>query len=216
MGRAIPLGRLFGTDIFASLGFFFLLALIYWLFGRNNPGGAAALMAAVVVSLLVHEFGHVFAVKWLLHDESKILLWFLGGLCIHRSTSSPAKQVGISLMGPGFAAVLAGLAAIAYFTMPKGEPSALRFFVTWLLWINVIWTAFNLLPIMPLDGGQALRALLHLKLGRGRSASVTRWVSILTSAAAGIASYSIGYRFAAIMCLMLLLENLWKRDVPYH
>ena len=215
MPRGIQLGRIFGTDIYASLGFFGLLLLVYLYVGTENAARAALLMIAVVISLLVHEFGHAFAVRWLLKSESKIVLWFLGGLCIHEPARKPAQQVGISLMGPGFAAALAGLVAIAYYTMPA-EESALRFLVKVLLWINVVWTAANLLPILPLDGGQALRALLHIRMGGGRALRVARYVSMVTAAVAGAAALYFDYGFAAILCLMLLLENLWGRSVTYH
>jgi Zn-dependent protease len=215
MPRGIQLGRIFGTDIYASLGFFGLLVLIFIVYGTRNAAFAAVVIIAVVISLLVHEFGHAFAARWLLKSKSKIVLWFLGGLCIHEPAKSPGQQVGISLMGPGFAAVLAGLVAIPYFTMPDDE-GAMRILVEALLWINVVWTAANLLPILPLDGGQALRALLHMRLGARRSLRVARMISMATAAAAGAVAIYYGYRFAAILCVMLLLENMWGRSVTYH
>jgi stage IV sporulation protein FB len=33
--------------------------------------------------------------------------------------------------------------------------------------VNILWGIFNLLPILPLDGGQATRALVHLFRGHG-------------------------------------------------
>ena len=47
--------------------------------------------------------------------------------------------------------------------------------------ISLFWAALNLLPVLPLDGGQMLNAILgpaRLKL--------TLWISILTAVGAGL------------------------------
>jgi Zn-dependent protease len=204
MMRGFRIGRLFGTDIYCAPGFFLLVAAYFLLAG---PGPGALFSVAVIISILVHEFGHVFAVKWL-------VLWGLGGLCLHPGTTSPGRQVGISLMGPAFGFVLGGLSVAAALLVPDVSP-ILAAFLAMMVWINLIWSAANLLPILPLDGGQALRAALRAGLGAGRSGRIMRRISIAVAAIAMAAGFYFGYRLAALLAAFLLYQNLMRPDVAY-
>lgn len=220
MNGRFSLGRLFGTDIYASLGFFLLLGYFFYV-GGSSPGAAAVFCGAIVVSLLVHEFGHVFAYRWLLGAPCIVLLWFLGGLCIPdpeqvRGTQGDhKKQIAISVMGPVFGFALAGVAYAAYKLAPPLHPAADRFL--WVLVvINVFLNALNLLPIWPLDGGQALRAALALRLSPSRAFSVTRRVSIATAGLGIVAGVHFGWTLAVLLAAMLLIENLNSRSLPHE
>ena len=79
MRRGLLIGRLFGTDIYCEISFFLLIGLYMWLVGL---AAGAIFSAAVLISVLVHEFGHVLAVRRLLKTESLVVLWILGGLTI--------------------------------------------------------------------------------------------------------------------------------------
>ena len=201
----VRIGRLFGTDIRATGGFFLLLGL-YFLVAKD-PSWGGTFSIAVIVSLLVHEFGHVYAVRRQLQSESVVILWGMGGLCVHERTEDPKKQIIISLMGPAFSAILGALSLAALWLAPLSHPIAANL-VAAFVWINVIWLGVNLLPLLPLDGGRALEAALTMKLGRGRATAVTRKVSVV--AAAGLIGLAIYFQmpFAAVIGVLLLMQNL--------
>ena len=209
--RGFHIGRLFGTDIYCAPGFLLLVAAYFLLAG---PGRGALFSVAVILSILVHEFGHVFAVKWLLRAPSTVVLWGLGGLCIHQPTSRPGKQVGISLMGPAFGFGLAGASLAAALLAPDVSP-VLNTFLAMMVWINVVWTAANLLPILPLDGGQALRAALQAALGAGRATRITRGISIVLATLALVAALHLEQRFLALFAALLLFQNVMRPGVAY-
>lgn len=205
------IGRLFGTDIYCAPGFFLLVAAYFLLAG---PGPGALFSVAVIISILVHEFGHVFAVKWFLRAQSTVILWGLGGLCLHPGTASPGKQIGISLMGPAFGFALGGLSVAAALLMPEIS-AILAAFLAMMVWINLIWSVANLLPILPLDGGQALRAALRKALGPGRAGRTMRRISVAVAAVAMAAALYFGYKLAALIGALLLYQNLMRPDVAY-
>jgi stage IV sporulation protein FB len=62
------------------------------------------------------------------------------------------------------------------------EPSLLHMIVLDLIQINLIWTLFNLLPIFPLDGGQALGAGLRIV----NPANGQRWMHTVSLVVAGL------------------------------
>jgi Zn-dependent protease len=152
-------------------------------------------------------------VKWFLRAESFIVLWGLGGLCVHGQKPPPKTRLGISLMGPAFEAVLGGLSFLALLLLPETAPHALVVFVSAMVWINLVWVAANLLPILPLDGGQALWAALELRIPRARAYGIVRRVSVVVGAGGAAAAIHYGYPFAAAIAILLVLQNLAPRSV---
>ena len=159
----------------------FLLMAVF--FGYDRQGGVAGLVSWVIVvfvSVLVHELGHA-VVGRSLGAKPRILLQGMGGLTL---TPLPRKltwgeSVSLSVAGPA-AGLLPGLAAAALLlaTNPglqalTGRPGLLlRTFLgadgrsdfESLLFTfvrtSLFWTALNLLPVLPLDGGNVLQATL--------------------------------------------------------
>lgn len=210
----VPIGRIFGTDIRATGGFFILLALCFYVYRSDGVAMAAIACLAIVCSVLFHEFGHVFAVRRQLKSESVVILWGLGGLCVHEPPHSPRQSIIISLMGPVFTGILAGLALGAW---KLGEAVGLPHplvgrLVGFTLAINTLWLVFNILPIRPLDGGQALEAALAIRLGDGRARAASRKVSIVVALVVAGVAYAIGWPVASMLSLLLVVQNFTGRS----
>jgi Zn-dependent protease len=212
MGRGLLVGRLFGTDIYCELSFFLLIGLYIWQVG---PAAGAIFSAAVVVSILVHEFGHVLAVRGLLRTECIVVLWILGGLCMYRGAPRPGQQATISLAGPAFSFALGGLCYGVYKLLAPASPLLVAFLLT-MTWINLIWTFANLLPALPLDGGKALQAGLRAFLRRDKADRLMQGLSLVTGVAIVAVAYHYRYTFAAMMGIFLVLDNLKPRGIAYH
>lgn len=117
---------------------------------------------AIVLSVMIHEYGHVAAFRICGHDDARFrLIPLLGGVAISdRAPDTQGEDFFISLMGPAIclapmilSLVLAEL--LAPFSMMVSE-----FF-----WIFGSVTAalnfFNLLPFWPLDGGRCVRNIAY-------------------------------------------------------
>ena len=212
MPRGTLLGRLFGTDIYATGGFLLLMVLML-IMHRHQLWFAAAWEFALIPSILVHEFGHVFAVRRFTGGSSVVVLWGLGGLCIHEPTQAIKKRIGISLMGPAFGFVLGAIAwLVARYVLPGPGtvgPQITEFMQAMIV-INIYYTVLNLLPILPLDGGQATLAALESKLGPAKALRATRRVSIVTAGAglAAAVSFDPGNPFLVLIAGVLLFQNL--------
>ncbi len=215
--RGLQIGRLFGADILVAPSFLLMMALFFLL---ARPGGApivAVVELALIISILVHEFGHVFAVRRFLGSGSTVMLWAIGGLTFHEPTSSRAKRIAIALMGPAFGFVLGGVFfGIQQFVSGANTLTGgpVQSFVYIMVWINLAWTAINLLPIYPLDGGQALLAGLEYKLAPARARRVISMVSVVMAAGGLAAALAIGLPFVAFLAGWLLIQNLFSIRAP--
>lgn len=115
-----------------------------------------AWLLIVVVSVLVHEWGHVLALRRYGRDSSVALSAF-GGLTTSEDQRplAPGPSVVVSVAGPA-AGIAFGLLTAA---LLPDHPTGLVHVIAYQLWfVNIWWSVFNLLPIVPLDGGHVALA----------------------------------------------------------
>ncbi|HUJ26880.1 MAG TPA: M50 family metallopeptidase [Myxococcales bacterium] len=163
---------------------FFLSAI---LLGGNLGFGwkMAAWIFVVFVSVLVHELGHAIVGK-LYGGAPEIHLQAFGGVTFPRlrSRPGPGRQFILSLAGPVFGLLL-GVAAFALLrTMPPSRGSPTDWTMHQFLQVSIIWAVFNLLPILPLDGGNMLLAFLE-GVRKRPSIVLASWLSFFMALAVG-------------------------------
>jgi Zn-dependent protease len=126
--------------------------LFYWI-GRAIWSWKFA--ALVIPILLFHEMGHYLAMRVFRYRNLRMFfIPLFGAAVIGRHHNVPAWKKGVvSLMGPlpgiGVGTAL-GIVALYYHQKPLLEAATLMVFLN----------GFNLLPILPLDGGWNLHAIL--------------------------------------------------------
>lgn len=117
----------------ADGGFWLVLALMSLLFPLR-------FLAGVLLAALVHECGHILAIK-LTGGQILSVRLHGGGASIETAPMKPGKEALCALAGPG----LGALTILAWRIFPELALSGL------------VQTVFNLIPVYPLDGGRAVR-----------------------------------------------------------
>jgi Zn-dependent protease len=137
---------------------------------------------------------------------------------------TPGEQILISAAGPGIQLLLAGLIVAAVYAtggrveidfnslLPVPAPrlggdlgrNINLFYLVWaLLYINIFWALMNLLPVLPLDGGQiSLQVLAQHDPWGGMVKAL--WLSVFTAGAVAVA----GALVMQDMFLMILFGSL--------
>ena len=184
--------------------FFFFIVLALGFSTHTTVGGMVAWFAVVFVSILIHELGHAFAARAVGSDSIGIELQSMGGLTAYRPRRSLSRleQIGVSLAGPfsGFALGTAALvlANILDVSTTRSGDNVVLFD---LLWVNFGWGLFNLLPVLPLDGGTVMQNLLPgNEAVRGRRAAM---VSIAILVVAAVISIRMNFFFGVIYAGLL-------------
>jgi Zn-dependent protease len=165
---------------------FFLSAVLL----RSDVGFGwrmAAWIFVVFVSVICHELGHA-VVGRLFGGQPVIHLQAFGGVTFpqFQKPPGPGRQFLLSVAGPVFGLLLGAVAwgLVHYFPPARGSPTdwTMRQF----MWVSVAWAVFNLLPILPLDGGQMMLAVIE-GVRRKPSVALASWISAALSVLVGAA-----------------------------
>jgi Zn-dependent protease len=141
--------------------FWVLCALIGWMYSATLIG-MFIWIAIIFVSVLCHEFGHALtAVAF--KQQARIQLVALGGLTSYEGPKLKFwQQFLIVFNGPLFGFFLFVIATLLLqFNLSPLWHGILKATQV----ANLFWTIVNLLPVMPLDGGQLLRIVLEASFG---------------------------------------------------
>jgi len=143
---------------------------------------------ALILTVVIHEYGHVAAFRITGHDDARFrLVPLVGGYAISdRAPSTEGEEFFVSIAGPALSLAPMVLAfALSEIVDPWSRPLA-NF-----LWIFAATTAalnfVNLLPLWPLDGGRCLRTIVHALDPRAALAA-----TLAMSAAFAAASVVVG------------------------
>ena len=115
---------------------------------------------ALIISVIVHEYGHVAAYRVAGHPDATFrLIPMFGGVAISsKAPKSDLHDYYITIMGPGICLALMLIAYIGYEATIDSYYTVGLFFWN-LAIITGMLNFLNLLPLWPLDGGRITRVL---------------------------------------------------------
>ena len=168
---ALRLARVAGVPVYLDRTWLFLGAFVAWTGWRNasdlGTGGALAAAAVMVLGILVavlgHEVAHAVAARLLGFRVHRIVATLWGGHTAYDGTgTTPGRTAVVAVGGPLANLALAAMGAVATATLPWPASG----FAARSLFLNLLLAGFNLLPGLPLDGGQLVQSLVWGVSGR--------------------------------------------------
>ena len=203
---------------------FLLIALLV---GLGSPGVSLGIVVVwtlvVLVSVLVHELGHAFAARGF-GAAPTIDLYLLGGVTafVPPASMGRARSIWVTLAGPlagfalgGFVLSVAGAFGVNHPTLRiYSDASVAEHVVSVAIYVNIVWGFVNLLPIMPLDGGNIVRNILP---GTAEQRSrIAAAASVLVAAGLCIWLVHIGYSHFVVLPLLLAAMNIQSIIAEQH
>ena len=207
---------LFGIPVRVLPWHWLISVMLGWNLMNDRENGPILLLmwvAIVFFSILIHELGHALAARLFGYDPH-IYLYHFGGLAVFEPYRdyTTARSILITLAGPaaGFALGFGTLAGALIATGGRGwhfDHVLLDEAVWMLLWVNIFWSMINLLPVLPLDGGQVCRDVC-LAASPRNGMNVALWISIVVAALTGFAAWRLlGSLYMAIMFGFLVVQS---------
>lgn len=179
--------KLFGVQVCIHFSLWLMLGALGFYVSYAGMGdwlGIALFVVAGFLCLFMHEMGHALAGRLLGGGKPQIHLAWLGGDCCNeKAVLTRTGGILMTAAGP-FASLLLGILVVAGLMLLVGDagegaklaakwvlgirpqdlpgdmPPMLALFAFYLLNVSVWWTALNLLPIFPLDGGLLMYGLM--------------------------------------------------------
>ncbi|NEO57943.1 MAG: site-2 protease family protein [Okeania sp. SIO3B5] len=171
MNKSFHVGNLFGIPFYINSSWFIVLFLVTLTYSSNlaeqfpELGGILPLILGLIAALLLfssvlaHELGHSFVALSQGIEVKSITLFLFGGLAsLDRESKTPGEAFWVAIAGPLVSIVLFGLFTIINtFTAITGPTASI---VELLAYINLVLALFNLIPGLPLDGGNILKSIV--------------------------------------------------------
>lgn len=215
LGMSLPLFRVGGISV--RLHIFFIIFVVIELLiaaGKGSVNHAATYLTIMFTIVLLHEFGHCVACRWVGGQADEILLWPLGGLAMCRPPHRWGASLVTTLGGPMVNVLLVPVAGVAvwataehwdwglvlfnpfgaFATWPVATlPSWTAVIAWWFYFINLALLLFNMmLPMFPMDAGRVVQELLWWRLGYRRSMVIATNLGLLAAVVVGLFAMSTG------------------------
>ena len=198
------IGSIFGIPLYIDSSWFLILVLVTLANSQDylEWGPILSWSAGLAVSLLLfgsvllHELGHSLVAKSQGIQVNSITLFLFGGIAsIDRESKTPGQAFQVAIAGPLVSLGLFFTLSLTAQFLP--ESSLTGTLMNRIAAINLVLAIFNMIPGLPLDGGQVLKAAVW-KFTGSRFAGV-RW--------AARTGQMIGWIAIALGLTIFLAEN---------
>lgn len=183
--------ELFGIPVRIHPFFWLTSAMLVW--NRDNPSWVFIGILCVLISVLVHELGHAVMSRRYGYP-SDIVLFIFGGYAT-ASRFSTWKNVKVSAAGPGAGLVLFVLTYLLFRFLRANHPDMvstghmMTYFLGQMLFMNLMWSIINLIPVLPLDGGRIVESLMRRYRPRGADMNMLKVFMLSAGAVCAWALY---------------------------
>jgi len=224
MNGNIRVGNLFGIPFYINPSWFFVLGLITLTYGGELSqfpqltgimpwllGFLAAIL--LFASVVAHELGHSFVAIAQGIEVKSITLFLFGGLAtLGRESKTPLEAFLVAIAGPLVSLLLFGIFLIIGLNISLNAPMAA--ILSLLAYINLALGLFNLIPGLPLDGGNILKAIVWQVTGNpnkgvlfaSRFGQFFGWLAIVIGALSILGITQFG-SFWTLLIGIFLLQN---------
>jgi stage IV sporulation protein FB len=205
---------LFKIPIRVEPVFWISLCLIGYLGNMNSDMASDVMIMDILlfvmagfISILIHELGHALMVKKYKLPTEIVLSSFGGYATYPIGILTRLQSFLVTLAGPliQFVFGIALFFLLPYLHLPE---SMIEQFFSYLIGVSLIWSVLNCVPVIPLDGGRMMEAIL----GPCRI-KTTLMISMLVAITICIIGFTYGLHIMGIFMAMYAFQNFqaWEQ-----
>ncbi|GBF82074.1 site-2 protease family protein [Aphanothece sacrum] len=224
MNNNIRVGTLFGIPFYVNPSWFLVLGLVTLSYGGQlalfpQLNGIVPWILGFITALLLfasvvaHELGHSFVAISQGIEVKSITLFLFGGLAsLEKESKTPLEAFLVAIAGPGVSLLIFALLTVILSNFAFSLPATA--ILSLLASINLILGLFNLIPGLPLDGGNIVKSLVWQITGNpnkgvifaSRIGQIFGWLAIVIGGLAILGISQIG-NFWTLLIGFFLLQN---------
>ncbi len=220
-----PLFSVFGIPVHVSIWHLLTLLFFFQTSFQNGVEFGLAMLFAASASVFLHEMGHALTSRHFGLQPTVVLTGF-GGFTSHQPARRPRDEFLVVAAGPTMNFVLAGclFGLHTAFAGEDGDTGFAQVLMSQIIFLNIFWGIYNLLPIMPLDGGQLLRVTLRRFVKKSLNAD--RWTHRVGLVLGAVMAVFFAVQFHSVFGAVLLglaafenyraLQNVNNMDADYR
>ncbi len=215
-------GTLFNIPLFVDNSWFLVVLLITFVQGSDQrlisdlglagAYGTGLLLALLLfASVLAHELGHSLVAQSQGINVNSIKLFLFGGIAsIERESKTPGEAFQVAIAGPAVSFIL--FMALTALSGASSLPAFASGIIGSVAYTNLILALFNLIPGLPLDGGQIFKAAVWKATNdkakgvrwAAKSGQVLGWGAIAFSLIALLSTGEFGYIWPGLIGTFIL------------
>ncbi len=191
--------------------FFWVFSILIGYLMSGTVLGTVLWIIIIFVSVLVHELGHA-TMAVIFKQQPRIELIAMGGLTsYHGKKLKYYQQFLIVLNGPLFGIGLFFLATLLLWLEIFKNPivvGTIKIFQV----VNIFWSIVNLLPVLPLDGGQLMRIALEGFFGV-KGFKLSFLIGFIIAALIALGAFAIRYYLLGALFFLFAFQSfdLYRR-----
>ena len=225
---SFPMGRLLGVPL--RLSFLMPVVVVALMWRLQDPIFGLVTGMILLLSLLTHEVAHLIVARRLEHSPGTVVLWPLGGMNSAALPTEFGRSMILSFAGPLVNAAVAAASGwelhrtghLTGLLNPFGTfdlqhtadfgDACLRavFVVNWCL------ALFNLIPVRPLDAGQALSSFLNLRFVEMETRDLMLRIGLIVSLFGVLAGFVFDISSLVALSAFLLVLHIQEATRWFH
>lgn len=211
----------FGVPVDIDAALIQLIMLIVLAVGvlRGDMVYALMVIGMITLSIFLHELGHALAAVAQRVHVNRIVLHGFGGYCSHAG-AGPRQQLVIVLGGPLVNLALwliAGWLAEEFADTRATDQgliavdTQLSYMLGFFAQINLLLLIFNMLPVLPLDGGRTFFLCLWYFMSRDLAMRITGLVGLIIAILWIPAAILLFFTAGMILLFFPSIRENWRR-----
>lgn len=185
---------------------FFLVAALIGFLNSYSLYGTLFWIFVILISVLIHEYGHALSAH-AFGQKPRIELVAFGGLTYPEGKRLKSWQEFIVVLAGPLCSLGLCLLGMIIFFIPAVRHTPYAIYPFLFAFVNGFWTILNLLPILPLDGGQLVRIICQALFGF-KGFKIASVISIVFGTVCALFFFFVGQLFLGLIFLFILFQGV--------
>lgn len=162
-------------------------------------------LASIFIGVLLHELAHAYMAKIKGYTVDSVDINLLAGSTVIKPQMKDIDSIAVVGAGPLSNLMLSSISFLLFASIKQDFLFTFGF-------VNLILFAFNILPIIPMDGGTIMKNIFNLTLGVEKGEKIAYNISLVCAIALFVLSIIYGEYIISFFSVLFILVAIAKLE----